>query len=146
MLPIQLYTAIKETKLSQISIKYTCSKIQHTKILIKMPQFQILADFGSILQKTSWSDVFLYLYYILLITNMVVESWNRRFGCETIHWTKKFTSMNLMQMSCVITYAYLFLTSMEAVRGLTPYSDLTLWHCNSTFGSSHRASSAYQKK
>ena len=34
--------------------------------------------------------------------------------------------MNLMQMSFVITQAYLFLTSMEAVRGQTPYSDRTL--------------------
>ena len=42
---------------------------------------------------------------------------------------KKITAMNLLQMSCVITYAYLFLTSMEAVRGHTPYRDHTLWHC-----------------
>ena len=40
---------------------------------------------------------------ILLIRDMVVERCNRRFGCETIHPTKKFTSMNLLQMSCVIT-------------------------------------------
>ena len=32
-------------------------------------------------------------------------------------------------MSCLITLAYLFLTSMEAVRGRTPYSDRTFWHC-----------------
>ena len=47
---------------------------------------------------------------------------------ETIHPTKKFTSMNLLQMSCV-TYPYLLLTSIEAVRGQTPHSDRTLWHC-----------------
>ena len=35
---------------------------------------------------------------ILLIRDMVVECWNRRFGCETIHPTQKFTSMNLLQM------------------------------------------------
>jgi hypothetical protein len=45
--------------------------------------------------------------------------WNRRFGCETIHPTENFISMNLLQMSCVITYAWSFLTSevVEAVRG-----------------------------
>ena len=42
---------------------------------------------------------------ILLIRDMVVESCNRRFGSETIHPTKKLTSMNLLQMSCVITWA-----------------------------------------
>ena len=53
----------------------------------------------------------------------------RRFGCETIHPTQKFTSMNLLQMSCVITQAQLFLTSMEAVIGHTLYRDRTLLHC-----------------
>ena len=33
----------------------------------------------------------------------------------------------------------LILTSMEAVRGQTPYSDHTLWHFNSMFGPSHSA-------
>ena len=42
---------------------------------------------------------------ILLIRDMVVERCNRRFGCETIHPTQKFISMNLLQMSCVITWA-----------------------------------------
>ena len=39
----------------------------------------------------------------------------RRFGHETIN----LTSMNLLQTSCVITYAYLFLTVevMEVVGG-----------------------------
>ena len=76
---------------------------------------------------------------------MVVKSCNRRFGHETLHPTKKFTSMNLVQMSCVITQTYLVLTSMEAVRGQTPYSDHTFCHFNLTFGPFHSASSAYQK-
>ena len=46
---------------------------------------------------------FIYLGIILLISDMVVKRCNRRFGCETIHPTKKNTSMNLLQMSCVIT-------------------------------------------
>ena len=32
----------------------------------------------------------------------------------------------------------------EAVRGQNNYSERTLWHLKSMFGSSHRASSAYQ--
>ena len=57
------------------------------------------------------------IYY--LIRDMVVKRWNRRFGCETIHPTQKFTSMNLLQMPCVITWSWSFLTSkvVEAVRG-----------------------------
>ena len=48
-----------------------------------------------------------------------VQSWNRRFGCETIHSKQKFISMNLFQMSCVITSAWSYLSSevVEAVRG-----------------------------
>ena len=42
---------------------------------------------------------------ILLIRDMVVERCNRRFGYETIHRTQKCISMNLLQMSCVITWA-----------------------------------------
>ena len=40
---------------------------------------------------------------ILLIRDTVVKSCNRRFGRETIHLTQKFTSMNLLQMPCVVT-------------------------------------------
>ena len=76
---------------------------------------------------------------------MVVQSCNRQFGCETIHPTKKFNSMILLQMTCLITWAWLILTSMEAVRCQAPYSDRTLWHLSSTFGWSHSASSAYQR-
>ena len=56
---------------------------------------------------------------ILLIRDMVVERCNRLFGCQTIHSTQKLTSMNLLQMSCVRTWAWSFLTSevVEAVRG-----------------------------
>ena len=38
---------------------------------------------------------------------------------KTIHPTQKFTLMNLLQMPCVITWAWSFLTStlMKAVRG-----------------------------
>ena len=43
--------------------------------------------------------------HIVLIRDMVVERCYRRFGCETIHPTQKFTSMNLLQMSCVIKWA-----------------------------------------
>ena len=50
-----------------------------------------------------------------------VQSCNRQIGRETIQPTKKFTSMNLLQMPCVITWAWAwsFLTSVfvEAVRG-----------------------------
>ena len=34
-----------------------------------------------------------------------VQSWNIRFGHQTIHPTQKFTSMNVLQMPCVITWA-----------------------------------------
>ena len=44
-----------------------------------------------------------YIYNIFLIRDMVVESWYRQFGRETIHPTQKFTSMNLLQMPWVIT-------------------------------------------
>ena len=56
---------------------------------------------------------------ILLMRDMVVKCWKRRFGCETIHSTQKFTSMNFLQMPCVITWAWSFLTSevVEADRG-----------------------------
>ena len=42
---------------------------------------------GSFYEKTS---------EILLIRDMVVERWNRQFGCETIYPTQKFTSMNAL--------------------------------------------------
>ena len=36
---------------------------------------------------------------------LVVKRGNRRFCCETIHPTQKFISMNLLQISCMITWA-----------------------------------------
>ena len=55
---------------------------------------------------------------LILIRDMVVERCSRKFGCETIHPTQKFTSINLFQMSCLITWAWSFLNSevVEAVR------------------------------
>ena len=63
-----------------------------------------------------------------------VQSWNRLFGGETIHPTQKFTWMNLLQMPCVITWAWKFLTSevLEAVRGQKHHI------FKHTFGSVHR--------
>ena len=47
------------------------------------------------------------------------QSWNRRHHRQTIHPTEKLNSMNLFRILCVVTWAWLFLTSMvmEAVRG-----------------------------
>ena len=49
-------------------------------------------------------------------------------------------------MGCNMGMIIFDLHGMEAVRGQTPYKDRTLWHFNSTFDSSHSASSAYKKK
>ena len=68
---------------------------------------------------------------------------------QTLDLTEKFTSINLFKILWVVTWAWLFLTSLEAIRGQTLYSNSTLWHLlksNSKFGPSHNASSAYQKK
>ena len=56
---------------------------------------------------------------ILLIRDMIVKHYSRRIGSETIHPTKNCTSMNLLQMPCVIKWSWSFLTSevVEAVRG-----------------------------
>ena len=45
---------------------------------------------------------------------MVVERCYRKYCCENIHPTQKFISMNLLQMSCVVTKAS---EVKEAVRG-----------------------------
>ena len=58
------------------------------------------------LGKLAMNQIFSHLGYklsILLIRDMVAKGCNRRFGSETIHPTQKLTSMNLLQMSCVIT-------------------------------------------
>ena len=64
---------------------------------------------------------------------MVVKSWNWQHHGQTIDPSDKFTSINLFKILWVVTWAWLFLTSMEAIRGQTPYSNRTLWHRNSTF-------------
>ena len=70
--------------------------------------------------------------------------WNRLFGCETIRPTQKPTSMNLLQMSCMITWAWSFLTSkvVEAVKGQKHHFS---WHFDIKLGSSLSAGSAYQR-
>ena len=73
-----------------------------------------------------------YLERILL---MVVKSLNWQYHGQAIHPTEK----NLYRIIGVVTWAWLFLTSMEAARGQTPYSNCTLWHFNSMFGPSHSA-------
>ena len=60
------------------------------------------------------------LIHILLITDMVVEHWNRGFGCETIHVpNKSLLQWIFLQKPCLITRAWSFLTSevVEADRG-----------------------------
>jgi hypothetical protein len=69
------------------------------------------------------------VHIFLLIRDMVVKDWNRQFGCETIHPTQRFPSMNLLQMPCVITWAWAFLISevVEVVRGQNIISRRTFW-------------------
>ena len=69
---------------------------------------------------------------------LVFESWNKQHHSQTIHPTEKMISMKLFKILCVGTWAWLFLTSMvmEAVSGQKRCSEHTLWHFNSTFGSS----------
>ena len=45
----------------------------------------------------------------------------------------------IRDMEADLIYWWTFLTSIEAVRGQTPYSVRTLWHFNSMFGPSHSA-------
>ena len=54
---------------------------------------------------------------------------------KTVHPTENLISMNLLQMSCVITWAWLFLTFevVEAVRGQKHHI------CTHMFGSSYSA-------
>ena len=68
---------------------------------------------------------------------------NRQHHGQTIHPTENYISMNLFKILCVVTWAWLFLTSevLEAVRGQKHHiSTHTL-----AFGSSLSASSAYQR-
>ena len=59
---------------------------------------------------------------------MVVERCNRQFGGETIHPTKK-NYFNEFVANVLRDNIGILITSIEAVRGQTPYSDCTLWHC-----------------
>ena len=83
----------------------------------------------------------------LIIINIFTgsQSWNRRLHGQTIQPNRKLMSMNLFKILCVETWAWLFLTSMvmKAVRG---QNVIVSAHFNSTFGSSHGAKSAHQKK
>ena len=56
---------------------------------------------------------------ILLIRDMVVECWIRQHHGQTIHPIENLIPLNLFTILCVVTWAWLFLTSkvMEAVRG-----------------------------
>ena len=67
--------------------------------------------------------------------------WNRQHHSQTIHPAENFISINLFNKFCVVIWECLYLTSMvmEAVRGQTHYSEHTLWHSNSMFGSSYSA-------
>ena len=56
---------------------------------------------------------------ILLIRDMVVECWNRQHHGQTIHPIENLIPMHLFKILCVVTWAWLFLTSevIEAVIG-----------------------------
>ena len=75
---------------------------------------------------------------ILSIFSLVVGVETDSMG-QTMHSTEKFYSMNLFKILCVVTWTWYFLTFMvmEAVRGQKHYSEPTLWHFNSLFGSSN---------
>ena len=45
----------------------------------------------------------------------------------------------IRDLEAYFIYWWTFLTSMEVVRGQTPYNDCTFWHFNSMFGPSHSA-------
>ena len=67
--------------------------------LIIVPGSMYCLHYAKFFFNFCWTDE---TFTILLIRDMVVERWNRRFSCETIHSTQKFTSMNLLQMAFVI--------------------------------------------
>ena len=128
--------------------------VAHSEPDLRIPFRNILGKWKSIWMFFGFYDLYLdkriqvkvEIHIILLIIDMVVERWNIWFGCETIHPTQKIISMNLLQMSCMITWAWSILTSevVEAVRGQKHHISVhTL--ANSKFGSSHSASSAYQR-
>ena len=83
------------------------------------------------------------------LINTFTGSWwcNRHNNGKTIYSTENFISMNLLQMSCLITRAWSFLTSkvVEAVWGQKHHILTHTLHFNSTSCSSLSASSAYQR-
>ena len=76
-----------------------CKSFEFTRTIYIFKQWKASTNFEIKL----FFNLFLAVSQILLIRDMVVERCNRWFGCQTIHPTPKFTSMNLLQMSCVIT-------------------------------------------
>ena len=79
-----------------------------------------------ILENTSFQLICTWMYseiWILgqhLINKRQVRSgWNGEVGGQTVQLTENLISMNLLQIFCVITWAWSFLTSevVEAVRG-----------------------------
>ena len=86
-----------------------------------------------------------YFLKFLLIRDMVVACCNGRFGCETIHPTVNLISMNLLQMSYHGHDHFWPSRLWRLLEARNIISWRTLWHFNSMFGSSLRASSAYQR-
>ena len=77
---------------------------------------------------TAWKipdDVPLLLDYFISSTITGSQSWNRRHNGQTIHPIEKLISMNLFKILCVVTWTWLFLSSMvmEAVRDQKRYSE-----------------------
>ena len=65
----------------------------------------------------SWGHWLMSQLLISSIFLLVVESWNRQHHSRTILATEKFNSIDLFKILCVVTWTWLFLTSMimEAV-------------------------------
>ena len=82
--------------------------------LIIVPGSMYCLHYAKFFFNFCWTDE---TFTILLIRDMVVERWNRRFSCETIHPTQKFISMNWLQMSCMITWTWFTCEVVEADRG-----------------------------
>jgi hypothetical protein len=82
----------------------------------------------TLIKSRYYSLSLLYLYYYLN-RYMYFECCYIQHHTQTIHPTEKFISMNLLQMSCVITWAWSFLTFevVEAVRGQNILSQCTIW-------------------
>ena len=85
---------------------------------------------------------FIYTIYYYLNRYMYFGCCYIQHHAQTIHPTENFISMNLLQMSCVIAWAWSFLTSkvVEAVRGQKHHIS-----GHSMLGSSQSTSSAYQR-